>query len=155
MILTDLLHSRFWSKVALPNAEGCMLWTDVPASGGYGRFRIGSRKVLAHRLSLILALGPPPEADMEAAHGCRNRLCVAPDHLRWATRTANQRDRHRDGTDARGDRHPQRKLSSSDVRDIRQALTSGMSQYEAARQWDVTRTHIYRIAHRLNWRYSE
>lgn len=79
--MTKTLTARFAEKVALPNADGCMLWLgalDLP--GGYGRFRVGTKTDMAHRVSYELHVGPIPD-DLPLDHLCRVRHCVAPDHL--------------------------------------------------------------------------
>jgi hypothetical protein len=97
MELTERDERRFWSKVALPNEQGCMLWLKATDRHGYGRFSLGGRKggmVFAHRVSYELAFGPIPEGmevDHVRAEGCENHHCVAPDHLEAVTHAENMR----------------------------------------------------------------
>lgn len=85
ILLTDKDVRRFWSKVALPTAEGCMYWLAHRHAAGYGVFRLRKKLVKASRVSLHISVGEPPFEDAQAAHSCRNKHCVAPQHLRWAT----------------------------------------------------------------------
>jgi hypothetical protein len=85
------LKSRFFDRVALPNANGCMLW--LGGVGGveprvYGRFRVGKRTVLAHRFSYELLVEPIP-SDLQIDHTCVVTLCVTPDHLEPVTAQIN------------------------------------------------------------------
>jgi hypothetical protein len=81
-------QARFWAKVALPNEQGCMLWLAYADPDGYGRFRSEGEARRAHRISYALAYGPIPEG-LVLDHLCRNRRCVAPDHLEVVTRGEN------------------------------------------------------------------
>lgn len=88
MRLIEPAWTRFWSKIALPNERGCMLWMGRPSSAGYGRIRIDGELFYAHRISYELAYGEIP-AGLEIDHLCRVRHCVAPDHLEVVTHRAN------------------------------------------------------------------
>lgn len=94
VILTEKDQARFWSKVTLPNEQGCMLWLSPPLSTGYGQFWLKGRKVTAHRVSYFLAYGGIPAGlhiDHVKARGCRHRHCVAPAHLEAVTMAENNR----------------------------------------------------------------
>lgn len=57
---------------------------------GYGRFGIGSKVFLAHRVSYELNVGPIPE-NAELDHLCRNPSCCNPQHLEPVTHVENVR----------------------------------------------------------------
>lgn len=99
--------NRFWSKVALPDENGCMLWQG------------------ANRAALVLTSGDPLDPSLQAAHACRNRHCAAPTHLRWATLAENRLDRERDGTTGRGGEPGAKNLTASQVLEIRGRHASG------------------------------
>jgi hypothetical protein len=104
-------------NVALKHfADECLLWPFGKFGVGYGAYRKGTAHVAVCRA----AHGEPPVMGMEVAHACGNRLCVAPVHLRWATRAENQADRLKHGTDWRGEKHAQAKLTEQQVHAIRQ-----------------------------------
>lgn len=81
---------RFWSKVALPDTEGHLLWAGYRNKHGYGQIRIGDRAWYAHRVSYAIANGEIP-AGLVVDHTCRTPACVAPDHLELVTQTENMR----------------------------------------------------------------
>jgi hypothetical protein len=85
-------QQRFWSKVALPNEQGCMLWLKGLNGNGYGAFQHNGQMLGAHRIAYELLVGPIPEGmviDHVKARGCTNRHCVAPDHLEAVTGAEN------------------------------------------------------------------
>lgn len=86
--LTD--QERFMKKVQKKDS-GCWEWS---ASGvyGYGRFWLGGRKVLAHRVSWFFHTGAMPADDVLMCHRCDNPPCVNPDHLFEGSPLDNTRD---------------------------------------------------------------
>ncbi|AVZ72963.1 HNH endonuclease [Streptomyces lunaelactis] len=88
--ITEADTRRFWVKVALPNENGCLLWTAGKTSRGYGAFDHCGRKVVAHRFAYAALVGPVPEG-LELDHLCRDRACVTPDHLEPVTHVENVR----------------------------------------------------------------
>lgn len=81
------MSDRFWTKVN--KTDTCWLWTAGKWQG-YGRYRAGTRNVLAHKHAYELANGPIP-AGLELDHLCRVRECVRPDHLEAVTHAENVR----------------------------------------------------------------
>lgn len=146
---------RFWANVALPDLNGCMLWLQSRATAGYGLFRLKDINVRAHRFSLTMAEGPAPKAGMDAAHSCRNRHCVAPAHLRWATRSENVADTLRDGTMVHGEAVVTAKLTERQVQEIRQRLEQKdhPSQHVLAREYGVAQSQISLVANGKSWKH--
>lgn len=94
--LTEADERRFWAKVALPNENGCALWTATCDRVGYGRYSIGPKVSRlyprAHRVSYTITNGPIPDG-MQVDHMCHTPACVAPIHLRTATSSENCQNR--------------------------------------------------------------
>jgi HNH endonuclease len=90
-------QARFWSKVSLPNEDGCMIFAGAPRDrkrSRYGGFWVTGRTVRAHIYSYVLAYGAVPlglVVDHVRANGCRTTLCVAPNHLEAVTQEENIR----------------------------------------------------------------
>lgn len=83
--------ARFWSKV--DQSGDCWLWTDVPQSAGYGMFHLNGRRVLAHRLSYELNVGPIPDGHEIDHRPTCPKNCVNPAHLRAVTHKQNLENR--------------------------------------------------------------
>ncbi len=117
-----------------------------PNNSGYAYVTIDGRRVGAHRFVCAVAHGDPVAPRTDAAHSCRNRTCVNPHHLRWATRSENLSDRTADGTDHRGSRNPQAKLCNDEVRQLRRLRTSGVLLKDLAGQFGIAESTACRIA---------
>ena len=154
--VTEVEQRRFWSKVALPDENGCMLWQAAIDVGGYGRIRVAGSDRKAHRVALTLAAGQPPESNMDAAHACRNRHCVAPSHLRWATRSENIADKLRDGTDQFGVRNAMASLTEDQVKEMRRRYAAGgVRQKDLAAEFGIARASVGSIVTGVNWRHLD
>lgn len=151
--LPDKALAYFWSKVALPNEDGCMLWLGNKSFYRYGRMRVQGRFVGAHRIALFLAVGEPPAGKPEGAHSCRNRHCCAPAHLRWADRKEQAADKERDGTTLRGDLHGRAKLTADQVREIRvRYARGGTTQGALGEAYGVQQAAVSKIVLGRKWR---
>jgi hypothetical protein len=85
--VTEAAMRRFWAKVVI-DPSGCLIWTAGTGGNGYGRFAHGGRQVQAHRFAYTTLVGPIPDG-LVVDHLCRNRACVAPDHLEPVTNREN------------------------------------------------------------------
>lgn len=89
-----------------PNS-GCLLWTGVVSSNGYGTFRIGPSgpSTSAHRAAWILRHGSIARG-LCVLHRCDVRSCVNTEHLFLGTNADNSTDMARKGRGVRGSMPP-------------------------------------------------
>ncbi len=80
------VRERFLKHVN--KTESCWLWTGYIRPIGYASFRIGAKKLEAHRVAYQLFIGDIP-IGTEIDHLCRVRNCVNPTHLEATTHKVN------------------------------------------------------------------
>ena len=83
-----LVLARFMSKLDVNEETECWVWIGPHNRTGYGLFKIGGERRLAHRVSWELHRGPIPDG-LTIDHLCRNRECVNPEHLEPVTQVEN------------------------------------------------------------------
>jgi len=91
--------------------EGCWLWKQRTYSDGYVRVSWRGNKFRGHRVSFAVTnnfnipVTHENGEELVLRHKCRNKHCVAPDHVEIGTTLENAQDRRRDGTQVIGEDH--------------------------------------------------
>lgn len=149
---------RFWGRV--DRSSGCWEWPVVDSVGYGSAVRFQGRADRAHRVAWQLLHGPIP-VGMEVCHHCDNRRCIRPDHLFLGTRADNIQDAARKGRlywqvrPPQGERHPQARLTQSDVDEIRRLYGTGtVTQTALAARFRVGQTTISAVVTGRNWRHA-
>jgi hypothetical protein len=84
-------------------------------------------------------------------HKCDNPLCINLDHLEIGSPTDNVKDRVKRNRSATGERNGRAKLTSLQVKDIRDNL-GVVSINSLARKYNVNSKVIYKIRDRVTWK---
>lgn len=169
-------RKRFWSRVR--KGEGCWEWIAGKSKAGYGMItarKISPHPLYAHRVSWMLRNGSIPDG-LFVLHECDNPACVRRSHLFLGTQRDNNRDRHRKGRTASGDRngartkpernpfvrnrgsgltgekHPMAKLTRKQVNEIRRLFARGVNRHQLAKRFGISDPHADRIVKGLVWK---
>ena len=132
---TEMAMARFWTYVQRGTPDECWPWRGGRFSNGYGQFRLGARKVKAHRCSYILVIGEIQDG-LRVLHRCDNPPCCNPAHLFLGTDADNARDRSMkgrssyNGNSLPGEKNPAAKIKLETVVEIRATYRPGISQRE-------------------------
>lgn len=150
---------EFWPRVdRTQGPEACWLWTRgrrwIKGLPTYGVVLWEGHHVHAHRIALLLTVGPPSEDRPWGLHRCDNPPCCNPAHLKWGTPQENSDQMWSRG---RGRPHPTHgtfngnaRLTSYQVREIR-ALYPSLPQVVLAEMFGVKQPIISAIVRRKAW----
>lgn len=163
--IPDSLVERFYSKVLIKEPNECWPWLGHREKHGYGRFGIGGKGYLAHRVAYHLGVEQSnPSCVM---HTCDNPPCCNFFHLIGGTQDDNMEDMKRKGR-ARGpapDRniwrinppvgelHPLARLTWDMVREIRSRVLNGTQPgKELAREYGIRYRQLHNIVIGVAWK---
>lgn len=126
---------------------GCWEWTELRCNRGYGMVRIAQKWFRAHRMAMHVFKDFDLKSKLLVCHTCDNPPCVNPAHLFIGTPKDNARDAVRKGrwVNNAGERHPQLKLSTDDLWEIKRLYDSGSKQRELAKMYNVSQQHVSKI----------
>lgn len=142
------IEDKFWERVTPKSKDECWLWEGAVYNCGYGIIAWEGKRYMAHRLSYEIHYGKLKEG-MMACHHCDVRNCVNPYHLFEGTGKDNMQDALKKGRldhvieACRNRVNPARKLTPSDVLEIREARSKGVSAIALGKAYGVDRNTIY------------
>jgi hypothetical protein len=152
---------RFWRSVR--KSEGCWEWTAGRFSDGmrYGQFRVGKKKLKAHRFSYMIHHGSIPDG-MKVLHKCDNPICMRPDHHFLGTNADNTDDMVRKGRAKngskehaylyRGELNPAAKITAEIAGEIRRKTSEGVPRKMMVKAFGLSPTQVANIARGQSWR---
>jgi predicted XRE-type DNA-binding protein len=145
---------RFLDKIKEDEETGCWIWVAGISGSGYPQFWYDGKNCRANRLSYEHYKGTIPTG-LYILHRCPggdNPICVNPDHLRVGDHTENMADRGVNGSQVRGELHPDSLLTESDVLMIRDLYaTQRFTQSELALYYGVGQTTVSDLLRRKTW----
>lgn len=149
------IKERLYSQSS-QSENGCIEWQGWRVNG-YGRLRLGSKRVAAHRLSYEIENGPIPDG-LCVCHKCDNPKCINPSHLFLGTRGDNNLDKTIKGRQAkgkthglRGEQHPLSRLTADDVSAIKEKYAGGATQRSIASAHRVSQSLVSQIINSKRW----
>jgi len=161
------LAMRFWAKVKRGKSKNCWSWSAFRDEGGYGKFRVGDKCELAHRVAWMLTNGALSNKSC-VLHHCDTPCCCNPAHLYVGTPLDNARDRSERKRTARGKRHgfwlhpesvPRGErsgkavLTVAGIQEIRRRYTRGERISSIARMFHRPFSTISEVLHGRTWRH--
>ena len=144
------LEEKFAAGRGEPNARGCIEWTALRTTQGYGLTSHNGRNIRAHRAAWIIARGEIP-AGLVVCHSCDNPPCVNVEHLFLGTVQDNNADKIQKGRHARGVTHPQAKIHDDTVVGIRAMYDEGFSIAAIAEEVGLSQAHVRKTIRGVNW----
>ena len=150
--ITPKIIRRFNDKVF--KTEDCWIWRAAKDPNGYGRFGIGYKVYLSHRIAYLIAY-KEIDSNLDVCHDCDYPPCCNPDHLFQGTRLENMQDCVSKDRQNYGIKHYAALFQDQDILDIREAYREprSMSQRDLAKAYNVSRRTIENILNYQNWKH--
>ena len=142
------LLKTYWENVDVKGKDECWEWQGSKTTAGYGSIYWYGKLKYAHRLSLEF-IGQVIPDRYHACHKCDNPSCVNPNHLFVGSPRDNMQDKVSKGRHTFGEKHPNAKLTNSEVLEIRDMAEDGVFFSDIAKTFDVSESHISTIVARL------
>lgn len=111
-----------------------------------------SRTAKVHRLVLETFKGPPESPyRSQCGHIDGKRDNNVPENLMWVSSGENHHHMIQHGNALSGEKSPRSKLTSADIKNIREASIRGAKKADLAIAHGVSRSHIYLIVKKKTW----
>lgn len=152
-IYQDYYFSNNGEVMSRKNGNFRMLKGTVCGQSGYRAICVeGKKKIYIHRTVCELFNGPPKEG-----HQCRhldgNNTNNKASNLMWGTAIENARDKFLHGTVGAGERNSMAKLTSEQVKKIRELRQQNNTPYyKLAKQFNVSTMTAFRAATQRSWK---
>jgi len=135
------------------NARPGKLLKQAECANGYLHTHLnkrGKKHPTVHSLVLEAFTGPRPHG-LVSRHKDGNARNNRSDNLEWGTQKQNIADKIAHGTDNKGSKHSQSKLTDSDVIKIRAMALDGIQNVKIAAIFKITPTNVGHIVKRKSW----
>lgn len=145
--------ANFWEQV--DKTSECWVWTGNKCRDGYGKIKVRSKTVRAHRFSWELHFGPVPNGKF-VLHNCPsgdNPSCVNPGHLWLGTNQDNVDDmfaKNRQNK-AKGEKHGLQKYSTEVIQEALRRRKAGEKICRIAESLGISASHMSGICRGRYW----
>lgn len=143
--IEDLISSQW--------GDACIEWPFSKRETGYGQVFYHGRRTSSNNLICEIYRGPSGIEGAHAAHECGNRSCCNPDHIVWKTPAENCADKEEHGTQLRGSRIYNAKISERDVVEIRRLCSLGLTMRVVAERFGICPQNVCDIKNHKTWRH--
>lgn len=144
--LTEADIKRFWDNVDKTGV--CWIWQGYKQASKHGQVKVNGKAITVHRLAFYLTNGFLPNV---VRHRCDNPPCCNPLHLNGGTHAENVLDRVQRNRSAIRERNGRSKLTSQQVRMIRDLHSEGATYAALGRRFGVHAKSIKNIVSRTLW----
>lgn len=135
----------------MPHLGKCWLWTGMKSKRGYGRIKVGTIRVQAHRIAWLEHGGKLNDGEC-VLHACDNPLCVNPKHLFKGTTADNTKDCVQKRRHAFGERQGHALLTTNAVEDIRSNYRfREVPARLFAKKYGVSESTVKAVIAKQNW----
>ncbi len=145
------LRRQVFSSYKIDPVSGCWNWQMYSRSDGYGTLWFNGKHYYNYRLMMHFALGFDLSSKLFVLHRCDNPRCINPAHLFIGTPRENSLDMVMKNRQAKGTEIMSAKLTTKDVKKIRQMLADGKPQIDIAKRFSVGQASISRIKTGETW----
>ena len=142
-------HTHLLERVlanVMTNENGCWIWMAARTQGGYGALWLDGEVKYTHRVVGVLCLALDENSGQYVLHNCDTPACCNPNHLRLGSHQENMAD-----ASAKG--RLSKKLTPTEVIEIRRLRAEGHTQQDLADRFGVSRMTIRQIERRETWRH--
>lgn len=145
--MTDAEHAAWCLDQCDATERGCMIWRNGKTAAGYAATSCNGTSFLARTLIGRVHLPPPPPGT-RLFTSCGNKLCIAPEHLRWATQS--------EICQLRSDLSPRSRrniVTAEQVIEMRRRRTDGESARSLAVEYGLAVQTVYAICAGRIWQH--
>lgn len=143
------LESRLLAKRTIDRVTGCWLWPGPFREFGYGFMSYKNKKTDIHRLSALLYLNHPLDAEGWVLHKCDIPACFNPRDLYIGSPQDNINDMYARGRNVAG----AAKLTAEQAKAIRDAYRNGERIIDIARRFSMSHGCISHVVHNRAWKH--